>query len=188
MDYGYRAWLIRRALEGRGCSGDRIYYHSSASHTSSWRPTKRVTPDHPRGIPAKGVPAKNNAFWAPTYGKSRFESNVTKADKACLRDSGTPIKITSPYTQRMRPVLDFDRNPPSVHRTPYNPNTDYGAGLRNFLQESAISTSRYDPNRHMIVDIRGRLKLHGKKPAEARPHTSPHSIQGVNVPPPLEEM
>ena len=87
----------------------------------------------------------------------------------------------------MRPALDFDRNPASVHRTAFNPNTDYGQGLRSFFKGAAISTTRYDPNMHMAVDIKGRLAL-DRRPAESRPHTAPHSIQGVNAPVPIDEM
>jgi len=100
----------------------------------------------------------------------------------------------SPYSNRMRSSLQYDPNPPSVHRTNLNEQAAYGAGYRPFFSKLDGKAARFDPLQRMLqpapTEGEGRSKIAVfplSTPAAVSTVSRPHSAVGVKAPAPREE-
>mmetsp|Transcript_51127 Transcript_51127/g.121719 ORF Transcript_51127/g.121719 Transcript_51127/m.121719 type:complete len:269 (-) Transcript_51127:332-1138(-) len=178
---GYRAWLVRRMMEGRGSVLDRIEYQTPSCFMSSDNPAGR-TGGHRAKQP------ESEAFWAPSNRHARLESTAPVESRmlSAQRGGGPPQRVSAaervPYAQRIKSLLALDRQPPSVHRC----TLDRTPALKEFMGKIGRGTAHYDPLRDVFtvdqetISIKP-VPMDGKLRTVEAPHSSVGANAGVNV-------
>ncbi|KAJ1481757.1 hypothetical protein T484DRAFT_1898949 [Baffinella frigidus] len=167
---GYRAWLVRRMMEGRGSVLDRIEYQTPSCFMSSDNPAGR-TGGHRAKQP------ESEAFWAPSNRHARLEStapvesrmlSAQAADQVAAR-AGPAAALGAPLHPRPHPgaerIHGQDRaghralRPPSrcLHRRPGN------------HQHQARAHGRETANRRGPALVRGRQRGRQRHPPSLKP-------------------
>jgi hypothetical protein len=126
VDYGYRDWLVRAAVEGKSTPNDQI---DNRTKTPVDPPSPTASCTKPRKAQAKQAAKKETkpeGFWAPCNSHDRIQAACSRDQLACLRQISPRAKVTKErYSERMKPARFFDPCPASVVSSSLNQGIEF---------------------------------------------------------------